>query len=104
MTRHTSNPASRSTTTSIESLVARSGMASIFRATDTAQRPHRRHQDSRIPRWRPTRHFSIASSAKQEIGEKLDHPGVMKVFTDDRPQPHLHGHGVGGRPAAARRC
>ena len=38
---------------------------------------------------------------EQEIGEKLDHPGVMKVLPRRGPQPGLHGDGVGGGAAAA---
>jgi serine/threonine protein kinase len=67
----------------IESLVARSGMASIFRATDTLNDrtvaikvPH--------PEMEADPQLFDRFKREQEIGEKLDHPGVMKVFHDDR--------------------
>lgn len=65
----------------IESLVARSGMASIFRATDTRDGrtvaikiPH--------PEMEADPQLFDRFKREQEIGEKLDHPGVMKVFKD----------------------
>jgi serine/threonine protein kinase len=65
----------------IENLVARSGMASIFRATDT--------QNNRIvaikiphPEMEADPQLFDRFKREQEIGEKLDHPGVMKVFKD----------------------
>src|SRR5579863_7356637 len=65
----------------IEGLVARSGMASIFRATDTE---NNRQVAIKVP------HPEMEADAQlfdrfrreQEIGQKLDHPGVMKVFKD----------------------
>jgi eukaryotic-like serine/threonine-protein kinase len=67
----------------IENLVARSGMASIFRATDTRDGrtvaikiPH--------PEMEADPQLFDRFKREQEIGEKLDHPGVMKVFKDDR--------------------
>ncbi|MDP9053167.1 MAG: serine/threonine protein kinase [Acidobacteriota bacterium] len=67
----------------IENLVARSGMASIFRATDT--------QNDRIvaikiphPEMEADPQLFDRFKREQEIGEKLDHPGVMKVFKDPR--------------------
>jgi serine/threonine protein kinase len=66
----------------IESLVARSGMASIFRATDTVSGrtvaikiPH--------PEMEADPQLFDRFKREQEIGEKLDHPGVMKVFKDE---------------------
>jgi len=63
----------------IEKVVARSGMASIFRAVDerTGQPvaikiPH--------PEMEADPVFYDRFRREQEIGEKLDHPGVMKVF------------------------
>ncbi|MBV9340204.1 MAG: serine/threonine protein kinase [Acidobacteria bacterium] len=63
----------------IERVAARSGMASIFRATDerTGQPvaikvPH--------PEMEADPVFFDRFRREQEIGEKLDHPGVMKVF------------------------
>ena len=65
----------------IESLVARSGMASIYRATDT--------ENGRIvaikiphPEMEADPQLFDRFKREQEIGEKLDHPGVMKVFKD----------------------
>ena len=63
----------------IEKVVARSGMASIFRAIDerTGQPvaikiPHPEIEADPV--------FYDRFRREQEIGEKLDHPGVMKVF------------------------
>jgi eukaryotic-like serine/threonine-protein kinase len=65
----------------IESLVARSGMASIFRATDV---DNGRTVAIKIPHPEMEADPLLFDRFKreQEIGEKLDHPGVMKVFTD----------------------
>ncbi len=67
----------------IEKLVARSGMASIFRAKDlnTGQTvaikfPHPEMEADPVTFDRFLR--------EQEIGEALDHPGVMKVFPDSK--------------------
>ena len=67
----------------IENLVARSGMASIFRATDTQNNlivaikiPH--------PEMEADPQLFDRFKREQEIGEKLDHPGVMKVFKDPK--------------------
>ncbi len=63
----------------IESLVARSGMASIFRATDSEtgtpvaiKIPHPEMEADPVLFERFQR--------EAEIGQKLDHPGVMKVL------------------------
>ncbi len=65
----------------IESLVARSGMASIFRATDVKNErpvaikvPH--------PEMEADPQLFDRFKREQEIGIKLDHPGVMKVYQD----------------------
>ncbi len=65
----------------IESLVARSGMASIFRATDTL---NGRTVAIKIPHPEMEADPQLFDRFKreQEIGEKLDHPGVMRVFKD----------------------
>lgn len=81
----------------IENLVARSGMASIFRATDerTGQPvaikvPH--------PEMEADPLFFERFHREQEIGEKLDHPGVMKVFPGSHPsQLYLVMEWVDGR-------
>ena len=71
----------------IENLVERSGMASIFRATDeqTGRRvaikvPHPEMEADPI--------FFERFNREQEIGQKLDHPGVMKVFPNDHHSQH----------------
>src|ERR1700678_3350144 len=65
----------------IASLVARSGMASIYRATDEA---NGRTVAIKIPHPEMEADPQLFDRFKreQEIGEKLDHPGVMKVFKD----------------------
>ncbi len=71
----------------IENAVARSGMASIFRATDertgrtvAIKVPH--------PEMEADPVFFERFHREQEIGQKLDHPGVMKVFSGGHPTPH----------------
>jgi serine/threonine protein kinase len=66
----------------IDSVAARSGMASIFRATDlrtdrpvAIKVPHPEMESD------PT--FLARFEREGEIGSDLDHPGVMKVFTDE---------------------
>jgi eukaryotic-like serine/threonine-protein kinase len=66
----------------IESVAARSGMASIFRATDlrtgrqvAIKVPHPEMESDPV--------FFERFHREQEIGQKLDHPGVMKVFPED---------------------
>jgi serine/threonine-protein kinase len=67
----------------IEALVARSGMASIYRGTDTR---NGRQVAIKIP------HPEVESDPalydrfhrEEEIGKLLDHPGVMKVFADEQ--------------------
>ncbi len=68
----------------IENLVSRSGMASIFRATDSRtgtpvaiKIPHPEMEADPVLYDRFKR--------EKDIGQKLDHPGVMKVFPDDDP-------------------
>lgn len=67
----------------IENLVARSGMASIFRARDidtgrevAIKFPHPEMEADPVTFDRFKR--------EQDIGVSLDHPGVMKVFTDPK--------------------
>lgn len=66
----------------IDSLVARSGMATIFRATDTRtgtpvalKVPH--------PEVECEPAFFDRFKREQDIGTKLNHPSVMKVFEND---------------------
>jgi serine/threonine-protein kinase len=66
----------------IENLVARSGMASIFRATDL-----RTGQPVALKIPHPEMEADIVLfdrfQREQVIGQKLDHPSVMRVLTDD---------------------
>jgi eukaryotic-like serine/threonine-protein kinase len=66
----------------IESVAARSGMASIFRATDlntgrpvAIKIPHPEMESDPV--------FFERFHREEEIGKKLDHPGVMKVLSED---------------------
>jgi serine/threonine protein kinase len=66
----------------IENLVARSGMASIYKGSDTRDEctvaikiPHPEMEADPVLYDRFKR--------EKEIGQKLDHPGVMKVIPDD---------------------
>jgi len=66
----------------LENLVARSGMASIYRAIDlqsgrpvAIKIPH--------PEVEADPLFFDRFKREEEIGKKLDHPGVMKVYADD---------------------
>jgi len=68
----------------IESLAAQSGMASIYRATDL--------RDGRVVAIKIP-HFEVESDPllfdrfkrEEEIGKRLDHPGVVKVLGNDNP-------------------
>jgi len=81
----------------IEALVATSGMATIFRAIDL-------HTGLQVALKVP--HFEVESDPvffdrfhrEEEIGRELDHPGVMKVFTDgDRSRLYLVMEWIEGR-------
>ena len=81
----------------IEALAARSGMASIFRATDLSSgrpvaikipHPEVEGDPALFDRFR----------REEEIGKLMDHPGVMKVFSDDdRSQVYMVMEWVEGR-------
>ncbi len=81
----------------VDSLVARSGMASIFRGTDTRDGrqvaikvPHPQMECEPVLFDRFQR--------EQEIGKKLQHPGVMRVFADDnRKRVYMVMEWVNGR-------
>jgi eukaryotic-like serine/threonine-protein kinase len=81
----------------IESMVARSGMASIFRGVDTRtgrpvaiKLPHPEMEGDPILFDRFNR--------EEEIGKKLDHPGVVKVLDDEpRSQRYMVLEWVDGR-------
>src|ERR1700738_1022253 len=66
----------------IESLVARSGMASIFRATDLRTN---RPVAIKVPHPEVESDPNLFDRFQREkaIGQKLNHPGVMKVFPDE---------------------
>ena len=81
----------------IEALAARSGMASIFRATDLE---NGRQVAIKIP------HPEVESDPalfdrfrrEEEIGMRMDHPGVMRVFGDtDRSRVYMVMEWVEGR-------
>jgi serine/threonine-protein kinase len=66
----------------IDALAARSGMASIYRGTDlqsgmsvALKVPHLEVESDPL--------FFDRFKREEEIGQKLDHPGVMKVYADD---------------------
>src|SRR6201997_5328772 len=81
----------------IEGVVARSGMASIFRATDlrtgrpvALKVPHPEMESDPV--------FFERFHREEEIGTKLDHPGVMKVLSEDgRSQLYMVMEWVEGR-------
>src|SRR5437867_917638 len=81
----------------IESVVARSGMASIFRGTDlltgrpvAIKVPHREMESDPVVFERFHR--------EEDIGKKLDHPGVMKIIAEDgRSRVYLVMEWVEGR-------
>ena len=81
----------------IEALVARSGMASIYRATDmrigrqvAIKIPHPEMEADAVLFERFKR--------EEEIGLKLDHPGVMKVYADnERSRVYMVMEWVEGR-------
>ena len=82
---------------SIDTLVARSGMASIFRGTDlrtgrqvAIKIPHPEMESDPL--------FFDRFRREEEIGKTLDHPGVMKVIGDeDRSRLYMVMEWVDGR-------
>jgi serine/threonine-protein kinase len=81
----------------IEGLAARSGMASIYRATDlrtgrpvAIKVPHPEMESDLL--------FFERFRREEEIGAKLDHPSVMKVFVDgDRTRTYMVMEWIEGR-------
>ena len=81
----------------LENLVARSGMASIYRATDlendrtvAIKIPH--------PEVEADPLFYDRFKREEEIGKKLDHPGVMRVYADaDRSRVYMVMEWVEGK-------
>src|ERR1051326_6791185 len=81
----------------IEELIARSGMASIYRGTDLRSG---RKVAIKIPHPEVEADPVLFDRFKREaeIGEKLDHPGVMKVYSDpDRSGIYMVMEWVDGR-------
>ncbi len=81
----------------MENLVARSGMASIYRATDLQ---NERSVAIKIPHPEVEADplFYDRFKREEEIGKKLDHPGVMKVYgDDDRSRVYMVMEWVDGR-------
>jgi eukaryotic-like serine/threonine-protein kinase len=81
----------------VDNLVARSGMASIFKATDL-----RNGQSVALKIPHPEMEADVVLfdrfQREQDIGRKLDHPFVMKVFfDDDRSQVYMVMEWVEGR-------
>lgn len=92
------NPGERLDRFVIESLVARSGMASIFRAVDSSSG---RVVALKVP------HFELESDPlfydrfrrEAEIGNRLDHPGVVKILpVEDPNRLYMAMEWVEGRP------
>ena len=81
----------------IEGVVARSGMASIFRGIDlrsgrqvALKVPHPDMEGDPL--------FLDRFKMEEEIGKKLDHPGIVKVLSDeDRSQHYMVLEWVNGR-------
>ena len=81
----------------IEKLIARSGMASIYRAVDTRNDrpvaikiPH--------PEMEADPVLFDRFHREEDIGKNMDHPGVMRVFADeDRSQLYMVMEWVDGR-------
>jgi eukaryotic-like serine/threonine-protein kinase len=81
----------------IDALAARSGMASIFRGTDlrdgravAIKIPHPEMEGDPV--------FFDRFNREEEIGKKLDHPGVVKVLTDaERSRRYMVLEWVDGR-------
>jgi serine/threonine-protein kinase len=97
----------------IEKLVARSGMASIYKATDTmdgkpvaVKIPH--------PEMEADPLLFDRFKREREIGQKLSHPGVMKVYPDEKHsriymvmewvQGHLLRDDMSGQPLPTERA
>src|SRR5258708_8184137 len=67
---------------SIDGLLARSGMATIFRAIDTRE-GRRVAVKLRHPEMEGAPLLFERLNREDEIGKKLDHPGVVKVLNDE---------------------
>src|SRR5579862_5274260 len=81
----------------VEGVVARSGMASIFRATDLRDG---RQVAIKVPHPEMEMDPVLYDRFHREeaIGKALDHPGVMKVYNDEkRSQMYMVMEWVDGR-------
>jgi len=81
----------------IDSLIARSGMASIYRGVDLR---NGREVAIKVPHPEMEADPVLFDRFKREesIGKQMDHPGVMKVFTDDdRSKVYMVMEWVNGR-------
>ncbi len=81
----------------IDSVAARSGMASIFRGVDLRSG---REVAIKVPHPEVECDPALFDRFRREedIGKNLDHPGVMKVFADDdRSRPYMVMEWVEGR-------
>src|SRR5476649_227255 len=81
----------------IDSVVARSGMASIFRGVDLR---NGREVAIKVPHPEMEADPVLFDRFRREeaIGKNLDHPGIMKVFADeDRSQVYMVMEWVEGR-------
>ena len=84
----------------IDDVVARSGMASVFRGTDLSYGAARLQLRFRIPRWSAIRSSSTAFTARpRSAGGSIT--GRSQSVPRGRCQPGLFGDGVGGGPSAA---
>ena len=83
-------------------LIARSGMASIFKAdrSRSAARPSRSR--FRTCSSRATWSSTSAFKREEEVGRRLDHPNIVKVLTPRRQKPDVHRDGVRRGRVAAR--
>src|SRR5260370_2890935 len=82
----------------IDQLIARSGMASIYRATDLR---NDRKVAIKIPHPEMESDPLLYDRFKreEEIGKNMEHPAVMKVFADpDRSHAYLAIQCVHARP------
>ena len=87
----------------IESVVSRSGMASIFKATDLKSGET---VAVKVPfmRFESDPAFYSRFQREEEIGKTLDHPGLLKIISDRRQEPALYRHGVSRRRNAPQRA